>query len=84
MVFIMSYFIATAPIDPAANELRGFVRDTQEEAEEMAAANAKPNLPWTVYELVECAQVVAQGPRLTRIREPAPMPGAAPEAIGSP
>lgn len=67
----MTFFLATGPIDPAANELRGFVRSTQQDAEAMAAANARPNQPWTVYELLESAQVVAQSPRLTRIREPA-------------
>lgn len=66
----MPYFIATAAIDPAANELRGFVRKTQEDAEAMAAANTRPNQPWTVFELVECAQLTAQTPRLSRSREP--------------
>lgn len=67
----MSFFVAASPIDPAANEMRGYVRATQEEAETVAATNAKPNQPWTVYELVECAQLVAQSPRLTRSRQPA-------------
>ena len=70
MVHSMTHYIATAPIDPAANELRGFVRATQEDAEAIAAANTRPNQPWTVYELVECSRVVAQSPTLTRSREP--------------
>lgn len=67
----MPYFIATGPIDPAANELRGFVRQTQEEAESVASNNARTNQPWTVFELVECAQLTSQAPRLSRSREPA-------------
>lgn len=66
----MSYFIAVAPIDPAANELRGFVRDTQEAAEAMAAQNTRPNQPWSVYELVLCANVETLAPKLSRIKEP--------------
>ena len=64
-------YIAVAPIDPARNELtQAFVRATQEEAEAMAAANSKPNQPWVVFELVECARTIVDTPRLVRTREP--------------
>jgi hypothetical protein len=66
----MPIFIATGPIDPASNEIRGFRRDTQEDAEAMAAANSRPNQPWTVYELIECSSTVVDTPRLVRKRQP--------------
>lgn len=68
----MAIFLATGPIDPAANEIRGYQRGTQEEAEATAAANSRPNQPWSVFELVECATLTAQAPRLNRVREPQP------------
>ena len=67
----MPVFLATGPIDPASNEIRGFRRDTQEDAEAMAAANSRPNQPWAVYELVECARTIVDTPRLVRTRQPA-------------
>ncbi len=73
----MAIFIAVAALDPARNELtQAFVRSTQEDAEAMAAANAKANQPWVVYELVECASAVIETPKLTRVRQPAPRPQA--------
>lgn len=67
----MALFIAVASIDPSRNELtQAFVRDTQDAAEAMAAANARPNLPWVVFELVECSRQISEAPRLVRVREP--------------
>ncbi len=69
----MAIFIAVAALDPARNELtQAFVRAIQEDAEAMAAANAKANQPWVVYELVECASAIIETPKLTRVRQPAP------------
>lgn len=70
----MPNFLAIPAIDPSSNEIRGFRRDTQEDAEAMAAQNTRPNQPWVVFELVECARVVTDTPRLIRSREPAPKP----------
>lgn len=68
----MGNFVALPPIDPASNEIRGFRRDTQEDAEVMAAANSRANQPWKVFELVECATTIVDPPRLVRVRQPIP------------
>lgn len=70
----MSIFIAVASIDPSRNELsQAFVRDTQDAADAMAAANTRPNLPWIVYELVECSRAEAPVARITRSRTVLPV-----------